>query len=288
MIAGIVAGAAIPAPPPGSWYRFDPTGAEVEFEVPVGFVSCTAYCVGAGGGSGIYSTTQGNSGAGGYSLGTFSVTPGEVLIVRVGESGNGGSRDPSDSHGGAASYPGGGNGAWGDTWCGGGGGYSGVFRQDLSPLLIAGGGGGGSGFSTHGGAGGGTNGGSGAAGGGTQVSGGTGTYPGSSLQGGNANGGDNTTSTVNDCGGGGGGFFGGGAPSGDGLTGGGGSGHVGTGVSGETYAGSGISPPAELPVSINGESTSGLGIGRIGVNRLIPVPLVAPSGGPGAVWLEFS
>lgn len=288
MIAGIVAGRAVPPPPPGSWYRFDPTGAEVEFEAPVGFTSCTAYCIGAGGGGGLYEPNQGNSGAGGYSVGTFSVTPGETLRIRVGSGGDGGHREVGADRGGAPAYPGGGNGAWGDTWCGGGGGYSGVFRDDLTPLVIAGGGGGGSGFSTNGGAGGGSSGGSGVGGGGSQVAGGTGTFAGSALQGGNANAGDWTTSTTQDCGGGGGGYFGGGAPSGDGQTGGGGSGHIGVGVSGSTYAGSGTARPAEVPATINGESTTGLGAGRNGTDRTLPQPLTAPAGGPGAVWLEFA
>lgn len=275
-------------PPAGTWLRLAPTGAEVIATVPADCTQCEVFAIGAAGGGGIYSVSVGNSGAGGYSTGTFSVVPAETLKVRVGQGGGGGRFDAGGSSGGVAGYPGGGSGAFGDSYCGGGGGYSGVFRNDGSPLVIAGGGGGGSGYSMSAGAGGGLIGGNGLnGGGGTQSAGGVGTYPGSAYQGGSANGGDRTTSTAQDCGGGGGGFYGGGAPSGDAQTGGGGSGHIGAGVTGQTYAGTNEARPVEVPPTINAESTAGLGVGITGVS-LAASPQQASSGGAGAIWLHFT
>lgn len=269
------------------WLAFEPTGIEEAFEVPSGITSITAHAIGAAGGGGIYSNGGGNSGAGGYSVGTFAVTPGETLRIRVGVGGQGGRKAASGAYGGAGGYPGGGSGSFGDTWGGGGGGYSGVFRNDGTPLLIAGGGGGGTGYTTHAGAGGGASGGNGSGcGGGTASAGGTGTYPGSAYQGGNANGGNRTTTTSQDCGGGGGGYFGGGAPSGDGQTGAGGSGLLGGGVSGNTYSGTNATRPAAITVSIGGVPTGSLGAGIPGTDRT-PTTVTAANGNGGGVWLHL-
>lgn len=288
MITGIVGSVQRGEPtPPAEWVRFDPTNAEQEYAVPTGVTGCEAHVIGAGGGGGMYSSS-GHSGAGGYSYGSFAVTPGETLKLRPGSGGKGGARNfPGGfSSGGEGGWPGGGNGSWGDTWCGGGGGYSGVFRNDGTPLLIAGAGGGGSGYSTNAGGGGGSAGGSGNnSGGGSQFGGGSGSYPGSAYQGGNANAGDRMSSTASDCGGGGGGYYGGGAAGGDGQTGGGGSGFVGSGVTGNSYAGSGNSRPVEVPASINGEDTVGLAAGVLGRS---PTDSQADSGGNGAIWLKFT
>lgn len=280
------AGGAAPGGAAPGWNRFNATGAEQEIVVPDGVSSCAAHVIGAsgGGGCGLY-TGPYRSGAGGYSEGSFSVTPGQILKVRVGVRGQGGKRE-SPSYGGLGGYPGGGSGAFGDAYCGGGGGYSGVFDNSGNPIIMAGGGGGGSGYASGAGAGGGTNGqNSSAAGGGTQVAGGTGTYPGSAYQGGNADGGNRTTATSNDCGGGGGGYYGGGAPSGDANNGAGGSGYIDGAVTGNTYAGNFGVRPTEVPATINGESTAGIGEGS---PTITSAELIAPDGSDGAVWLHFA
>jgi hypothetical protein len=287
MIPGIVAGSAVESgPPPGElWERFNVTGAEAEYTVPSGYTTCTAYLIGPGGGGGVYAINEGESGAGGYTEALFSVTTGEVLKVRVGQGGRGGKK-PSPSSGGLGGWPGGGSGAIGDTYCGGGGGYSGVFRNNGTPIAIAGGGGGGSGYAQGGGAGGGLSGelGNSASGTpGTQIAGGTGAYPGSAYQGGSANGGDRTTPTSFDSAGAGSGYFGGAAGNGDGYTAPGGSGYVGGATSGQTYAGSRLTPPAQIPSTINGDSTAGLAVGRAGIEDG-----TAQNGGDGSIWLRFT
>jgi hypothetical protein len=240
---------------------FSATGAEQDYIVPAGVTQVRAYCIGAAGGGGSYSSGSGASGAGGYSVGIIATTPGETLKVRVGSGGQGGQRTPTPM-GGLGGYPGGGSGAYGDTFTGGGGGYSGVFRG-TTPLIIAGAGGGSTGYNAGGGNGGGASGQAGNnANGGTQSAGGSGAYPGSSLQGGNANAGNRTTFTAADSGGGGGGYFGGGASGGDGQSGGGGSGYIGGVTSANTYLNAVRgSRPAEVPATIAGFSTTGYGVG---------------------------
>lgn len=285
MIPGITAGGAFADEPVYYWQRVDASGAEAE--VIVGeYTECVAYVIGGAGGGGRYLAGQGASGAGGYSVGYFAVTSGETLRIRVGIGGQGAFKGVS-SYGGLGGWPGGGSGAFGDAYCGGGGGYSGVFRDDGTPLVIAGAGGGGSGYATAAGAGGGVNGqvGSVGANGGTQTAGGTATYSGSAYQGGNANGGDRTTTTTADSGGGGGGYYGGGAPSSDGGTGGGGSGYIGSGVTGQTYSGNKNARPAEIPAAINGDSTADYGVGVVGVSA---TDGAADNGGDGVIWLRFS
>ena len=128
---------------------FEATGKDREFVVPADVTEIFAQVWGAGGSSGRYSNA---GGAGGYSEGKFPVTPGETLIIGVGQTSlgknNNTKRLPGYSPGGSAGD--GGNAKWpggGDTsGAGSGGGLSGVFRQSISAetaLLIAGGGGGG-------------------------------------------------------------------------------------------------------------------------------------------------
>ncbi len=94
---------------------FNYTGAIVNWTVPAGVTSVTIEARGAQGGYNTTSTTQ--SGLGATMIGTFSVTPGSILKVLVGE-------QPSAS---------GGN---------GGGGGSFVTDNSNNPMIVAGGGGG--------------------------------------------------------------------------------------------------------------------------------------------------
>lgn len=238
-------------------------GAEETYTVPSGVSRIKMYAVGGAGGGGVYNAGY-KSGAGGYSVGEMSVTPGQVLRIRVG-GGGGGGKQSAPASGGVGGWPGGGHGAFGDTWCGGGGGYSGVFDSAGAPLLLAGGGGGSSGWAAPGGNGGGLQGGDGGGGakGGTQSaggSGGTGGYPGSAYQGGRANGGNRTTSTSKDDGGGGGGYYGGGASGADGHSGAGGSGYVAVSVIGATYRNATDGEkPSQQPDYVAGVSTVSYG-----------------------------
>jgi len=234
------------------------------------------------GGAGAYSTGQ-KSGAGGYTVGTLPVTPGQLLRNRVGKGGKGGK---AGGPGGLGGWPGGGSGSFGDTAGGGGGGLSGVFDDEGNPLGIAGGGGGGSGYSTAPGNGGGSAGGNGATSntGGTQSSGGTGAWPGSQYQGGNADNGNRTTSTNDDGGGGGSGYWGGSAIAGDGRSAGGGSGFIGPDlVGGQTYRGAtqGARPVA-VPAAIGGISTGSYGQGVDSVSSG-----TAPDGNDGLIVFEL-
>ena len=280
------------APSTDVWMSLSAMASDQPIVVPAGATQCQAWLIGGGGGQGIYAagtTNAGVSGAGGYTEISFSVVAGETLTVRVATGGGGAYKgNPSStSFGGTPGWPGGGNGAWGDVYCGGGGGYSGILRGS-TVLAIAGGGGGGSGYSGAAGAGGGLSGGDGyGGGGGTQTGGGTGAYPGTALQGGNANGGNRTVSTSQDDGGGGGGWYGGGADASDGRTGGGGSGYVIAGATGATYAGVSMNRPTQIPASINGESTAGFGVGFPGLDRG-PATVTGAQGGAGHVWLKFS
>lgn len=191
------------------------TGGVQTWTVPAGVTSVTLETWGAQGGS----NGGGTPGYGGYSTGTLSVTPGQVLYIYVG--GQGGTT-------GAAGYNGGGTGS---SARGGGGGASDVRVSPpygLANRVIVAGGGGGN-YSTSyspGGSGGGTNGGNGTGSsfgyGATQSAGGVGFTSG--CEGSWGQGGSTSSYTVS---GGGGGYYGGGA----GLAAGGGSGYIG-GVSG--------------------------------------------------------
>jgi len=271
-----------PDPPVGDVISLTATGSEVNVTVPAGKYGARAYLIGASAGAGIYNSGQ-KSGAGGYTVGSFAVTPGEVLKARTGV---GGKAPVENVAGGLGGWPGGGSGSRGDTFGGGGGGYSGLFRADGSPIFVAGGGGAGAGYSTAPGNGGGLNGGNGTgSSGATQSSGGTGAYPGSPYQGGNADNGNRTVNTNNDGGGGGGGYYGGAAPAGDGTSAGGGSGFVHPDAKeAATYlSGTQGTRPGAIPATIAGISTSDYGQGVNSANR----GSVAPDGKDGLIVIEF-
>lgn len=287
--AGAIAARRVGEPTPvGTFYRFDATGAEVEWTVPAGVNYLKAYVFGASGAGGRYSTFIA-SGAGGYSEGVMSVTPGETLRIRTGMGGRFPERvadGDAINAGGLGGWPGGGAGSYGDTFGGGGGGYSGVFRDDGTPIIIAGGGGGAAGWTRVGGGGGG------AAGqdvvgatGGTQsaggTSGGSGTS-GSMYQGADADSGNRTAPTELDSGGGGGGYYGGGASNIDGGGGAGGSGYIGGVSSGVTYAGGSPDISEFAPTTVNAETVAPRGSG---VSSSPPGNPKTP-GNDGVIWLE--
>lgn len=209
------------------------TPGSATFTVPAGVTSLTIKAWGGGGGGGNVSGATG--GAGGYASGTFVVTPGEVLQVRVAGGGGGWQTRTGGVNGG-------GNGAsYNGTSAPGGGGYSGVFRgtpSQATALVVAGGGGGGGiNLARWGGAGGGTEGSGGNCGntlGATQSgpggsSSGSGGPYGSALQGAVGASNDETYAGA----GGGGGYWGGGGGwtgTGSGCNGGGGSGFVKSGA----------------------------------------------------------
>lgn len=287
--AGAIAARRAGEPTPvGTFYRFDATGAEVEWTVPAGVNYLKAYVFGASGAGGRYATYVA-SGAGGYSEGVMSVTPGEKLRIRVGTGGGFPERvadgDPINA-GGLGGWPGGGSGSYGDTWGGGGGGYSGVFRDNGAPIILAGGGGGTAGFTHAGGPGGGESGGDVAgATGGSQSAGGTsgaGGTNGAMYQGADADSGNRTSATDFDCGGGGSGYYGGGASNVDGRAGAGGSGYIGGVSGGETHAGSGPDVSEFAPTSVNGETVAPRGSG---VQSSPPGNPKTP-GNDGVIWLE--
>lgn len=245
---------------------FSFTGADQTWTVPTGVTSATIKMWGGGGATG----GSGNGtfgGAGGYSAGTLSVSGGQTYRVVVAGGGNH-SRNSAVSGG----FGGGGSSGnpQGFEGASSGGGYSGVFFQNVAfsnARIIAGGGGGGAGVGNNGyanntnqtgfgGGGGGTNGGNAtgnyrSANGGTQSSGGNldagGGSPGqagSQLQGG-AGGAFLSSGNHSSGGGGGGGYYGGAGGRGGegGITagdaGGGGSGFVGGVSSSTTQTGTG-------------------------------------------------
>ena len=234
---------------------FSYTGAEQTFTVPANMPKILAKVWGAGGGTGgSYNGTFG--GGAGFSTGTITVSSGTVLKIIVGGGGNH-SRNAVTTGG----FGGGGDGGNPSGYEGSasGGGYSGIFYQNVDftrAIILAGGGGGGAGNGNNGyaynynqtgfgGAGGGINGQSAAgsyasANGGTQTAGGnrnanssgSGYTDGGTLYGGR---GGNFYSSNNHSagGGGGGGYYGGGGGRGGegnvtaGDAGGGGSGFIG-------------------------------------------------------------
>ena len=253
-------------------------GAEQSWTVPqdVFYVYVKLWGSGGGGGQTGGWTHGGMGGAGGHTRGLLSVVPNSTLNIRVPRGGQcvplrpgplgGGGPYPTNVRAVPPATPG----VNDHRYCGGGGGYCGIFSGGV-PLMIAGGGGGGGSHSgtwdywTHGGAGGGAQGQSGTSpvnnwsyenrnlggGGGTQSGGGSGSQAhtshmgaaGSYLQGGNSV----STYTYGGCGGG--GFWGGGAgshsPGGSHMTGGGGgSGYIHPRVMlGETFTGAWHIPP---------------------------------------------
>lgn len=238
----------ISTPIPGAKKEFFYVGVEQYFTVPSGWFSVTVKAWGAGGGGGS-GPNGGTGGGGGAVAATLSVTPGEVLIVRVGGGGKGGIIGVSAPGG----WPGGGAGgsSLSGQAGGSGGGYTGIFRG-TNVLAIAGGGGGGAGeFARNGGVGG-SPGGSASSGypgsGGTLSAGGagctTGTLAGGSGQ--SLRGGDAPASTSSrpSGAGGGAGYYGGGSGcsgSSSDTSGGGGGGSNYLSAGGIAYNGSGTS-----------------------------------------------
>jgi len=207
---------------------YDTTGDDQFLIVPDGITQLTAEIWGAGGSDGCY---RNSGGSGGFAKVIFGVTPGEKIIVGVGQTSTG----TTDETRGIPGYsPGGSGGQSGDgsTKCGGaGGGMSGLFRDTISVetvIAIAGGGGGAGGDWTEPGAGGGAGGGKFGTGGfrysdasipdggrpGTHLSGGFGN-PNTGGDGGQSgtqfNGGSGKSNASSSGGGGGAGWFGGGA-----------------------------------------------------------------------------
>jgi hypothetical protein len=105
---------------------FNYTGTLQTYTVPAGVNSIQIESTGAKGGQGTTMST-GAGGNGAEMIGTFNVTPGQVLNILVGQQGGG------------------------STYVGGGGGGSFVWDNATSTLLIAAGGGGGGGYTDAGG-----------------------------------------------------------------------------------------------------------------------------------------
>lgn len=160
-IAGLLVGSLVAVPgsadtDPGlSPVQFTTCGSSL-WTVPEGVTSVTADVFGAAGGSGSVMSggTRGPGGAGGEALGTFAVTPGEVLQVNVGCAGvDANANTPGAGGRGGNNDANGGNGVAGVnfspffTATGGGGGASDIRQGGtaLSNRVIVGGGGGGSG-----------------------------------------------------------------------------------------------------------------------------------------------
>ncbi|MCC6601065.1 MAG: hypothetical protein IT223_10380 [Crocinitomicaceae bacterium] len=249
---------------------FTYTGDYQTFAVPSCVSTIFVKMWGAGGGG-----NNANGGAGGYTDGYISVTPGQQFKILVGGGGDlNHTVGTYEFGGGGWTYPDGGN--------GGGSGGGRTSLRDISntiDLMTAGGGGGGGymgGNDNFGGAGGGTNGalgsGSGSGAGGTQSSGGSGgTGNGGTAQSGSQyQGGSNTSGWAG--GGGGGGYFGGGGASGvsgDHGGAGGGSGYIGGAsvFNAQTLQGSGATPPMTGDADyLSGTATGGTpngGNGRV-------------------------
>ena len=228
------------------------------FTVPSGVTSVSVVCVGGGGGScgcaGTSSYSGAGGGGGGLAYGTFSVTAGQTVTVRVGSAGTagtnvnatyniGGSGGESNvSYGGTIMLRayGGAGGRWGSTNSNAGGGYS--IAAGVTPSGGGNGGSGGGSNVNNGGGGGGGAGGYGGNGGNGGV-GNTG-LGGSGSNGGGAGGGGQERTGVNNNGGGGVGILGAGSSGFAGSRsspGGGGSGGAsgGSGGTGGSYGGGG-------------------------------------------------
>ncbi len=204
------------------------TGAEQDLTIPTGVRRVTISAQGAAGGE---TAEFGGGGAGGSTVATIDVTPGETLAVFVG--GQGGANSGAGAAGG---FNGGGAGG-GDYGTGGGGGASDVRQGGImlaNRVVVAGGGGGGGGYpemSTGGGGGTTTGGvgegtyGVGGGGGGTQTRGGAGGDGEGNPDGmaGTLREGGAGASSSDPGGGGGGGYYCGGGGGGGGAGGGGGS-----------------------------------------------------------------
>lgn len=233
---------------------FSYTGGDQTYTVPAGRTSIAVYLWGAGGtGGGRDSAGETSAGGGGGAVEhtTLSVTPGEVLTLRVGQgpsytqTGNGTTTNPLN---GTTAFGGGGYGGIGDgagangTYGGNGGGATSLFRNGTSTLIAqagGGGGGGGAGYNTGGNA-------------ATGGAGGTATGAGGSGAGSTAQAG---TSGTSGGGGGGGGGSGSSQAAGNGQPGQGGANIVPSGGTG--YTGSGSDPGNNS----NPYYPSGIGVG---------------------------
>jgi hypothetical protein len=259
---------------------FNATGSDQSFVVPTGVTSLSVKIWGAGGGGG----REGyRGGAGGYTEGNLTVTPGETLTIIVGQGGILHSGFPLDRD---YRYGGGASGGGGDSYnltFGSGGGRSAVRRGTLE-LATAGGGGGG-GYADHGGNAGGANGlpvlgtlssayphggqtnnnglGPGGTGGTHGQSGNESGVAGIQFKGGYSQG--INGALTSEAGGGGGGYFGGGG-GGDNRGGGGGSGYFG-GLSNGATSGSAqgtLYPPNTTDPDYPSASNPSTGSGAIG------------------------
>lgn len=245
-------------------YLYGSSGGNQTLVVPAGVFYIFVKMWGAGGGGGSYGGWRQGSlgGAGGFSHGIITVTPGETITIRVGGLGSarpGAARAYPDG-GGASSSVGGDN-----RYVGGGGGSSSILvpSQASAYVMVAGGGGGGGAANSYdlnsGGAGGGLigevghvtglNGGAHNGKGGTQSAGGAAGNGNNTSGGAGASFSGGTHQNTN-CygGGGGGGYFGGGSGAyGNGNSmggGGGGSGFIHSSViMGATYTGQSFIPP---------------------------------------------
>lgn len=221
--------------------------ADTTFTVPTGVTTIRIKAWGGGGGY--------RGAGGGFAKGDFTVTPGNVLAIRIG--GGGGIVTAAAGGFTTAAANGGGKGYKKNDagfGAGGGGGYSGVFTSNTvsqaNALLVAAGGGGGalgssdSTYIASGGGGGGLVGSNGITTNGTAGAGGT-QSAGGSIGGGALIGGDSPSGTVI-IGGGGGGYFGGGTGQGGyTLSGGGGSSYTKSGAT-NTQNTSGANGPGGL------------------------------------------
>ncbi|SFH94730.1 glycine-rich protein [Albimonas pacifica] len=221
---------------------FGYTGAAQSWVVPDSVVSIQIEVWGASG----YTAQLNAGGEGGYTIGTLSVTPGEILWIVVGGQGLSAGTNPSMPAGGG--FNGGGDGLTNstsnDAYAGGGGGGTDV-RQGGDALtdrvIVAGGGGGATGNSgSLGGDGGGLSGETGGSAGGDSFPGGAGgTQTTAGLNGGFGFGGSATLAQTPWNGGGGGGWYGGGTSEAH-AGGGGGSSYIGGVIDGEALRGGNV------------------------------------------------
>jgi hypothetical protein len=129
---------------------FNYNGAQQNWTVPTGITSVTVKVWGAGGATGS-SAVQTWGGASGFSSGTLSVSSGQTYPVIVG---GGGNHSRNAAVGGGFGGGGGSGNPQGYEGASSGGGYSGVFYQNVAfgnSRIIAGGGGGGAGCGSSGG-----------------------------------------------------------------------------------------------------------------------------------------
>jgi hypothetical protein len=251
---------------------YDCTGADQTYTVPWGIYWLKVELWGAAGAGITAFGVACYGGAGGYTTGLLSVTPGEVLTIIVGLGGPLPTRLAQTAlYGGGGPGANGTSGAQGYNSCGGG--RTAIRRASGTEVATAGGGGGGQPFNSGsqsgwGGAGGGlagavgldrnTNGYSARLGGaGTQTAGGAaGTGTSNATAGSQYQGGTGHRDGVDGGAGGGGGLFGGG---GGGGAGGGGSGYIGGLINATTTVGTNYTPPG----TTSSNYAIGIGVGGL-------------------------